>query len=131
MKNDLFFNETGVINDYYEKINKMIIKSKNNIIRNINHEMVELYYNIGKTIKELIEIHHLETSQNEIIKEFSKKLTNKFGQGYSVPSLKKMKKFYLVFNGGSTLWNQLSWSHNRIIININDDRIISREYKLV
>lgn len=32
-----------------------------------------------------------------------------------------MKKFYQVFNGGSTLWNQLSWSHNRIIMNITDE----------
>ena len=122
MKNNLIIRENEVINDYYEKINKMIISSKNNIIRNINYEMVELYYNIGKTINELIEIHHLEASQNEIIKDFSTKLTNRFGQGYSVPSLKKMKKFYQVFNGGSTLWNQLSWSHNRIIMNICDKK---------
>ena len=61
-------------------------------------------------------------SQNEIIKSFSNKLTKQFGQGFSVPSLKKMKKFYQEFNGGSTLWNQLSWSHNRLIMNIDDDK---------
>ena len=83
-----------VIDDYYERINKMIISSKDNIIRTINHEMVELYYNIGKIINELIELHHLETSQNKIINEFSKKLTYKFGQGFSASNLKKMKKFY-------------------------------------
>lgn len=120
MNNNL--NKKEVIDNYYKRINKMIINSKNNIIRNINHEMVELYYNIGKTINELIEKHHLEVSQNEIIKDFSEKLTNRFGQGFSVPSLKKMKKFYQVFNGGSTLWNQLSWSHNRIIMNIDDEK---------
>lgn len=100
----------------------MIINSKTNIIRNINHEMVELYYNIGQTINELIDEYNLEKSQNEIIKSFSNKLTKQFGQGFSVPSLKKMKKFYQVFNGGSTLWNQLSWSHNRLIMNIDDDK---------
>lgn len=122
MKNNIILIKKETINDYYEKINEMIINSKDNVIRNINHEMVELYYDIGKTINELINIYHLENSQNEIIKEFSKKLTYKFGQGYSVPSLKKMKKFYQVFSGGSTLWNQLSWSHNRIIMNINDKK---------
>ena len=84
--------------------------------------MVELYYNIGQTINELIDEYNLEKSQNEIIKSFSNKLTKQFGQGFSVPSLKKMKKFYQVFNGGSTLWNQLSWSHNRLIMNIDDDK---------
>ena len=111
-----------IFDDYYEKINQMIINSKNNIIRNINHEMVELYYNIGQAINELIDEYNLEKSQNEIIKSFSNKLTKQFGQGFSVPSLKKMKKFYQVFNGGSTLWNQLSWSHNRLIMNIDDDK---------
>ena len=111
-----------IFDDYYEKINQMIINSKTNIIRNINHEMVELYYNIGRTINELIDEYNLEKSQNEIIKSFSNKLTKQFGQGFSVPSLKKMKKFYQVFNGGSTLWNQLSWSHNRLIMNIDDDK---------
>lgn len=111
-----------IFDDYYEKINQMIINSKTNIIRNINHEMVELYYNIGQAINELIDEYNLEKSQNEIIKSFSNKLTKQFGQGFSVPSLKKMKKFYQVFNGGSTLWNQLSWSHNRLIMNIDDDK---------
>lgn len=83
--------------------------------------MVELYFEIDATISELINKYHLEASQNEIIKSFSKRLTKEFGQGFSVPSLKKMKKFYQVFQGGSTLWNQLSWSHNRMIMNIEDE----------
>ena len=94
-----------IFDDYYEKINQMIINSKTNIIWNINHEMVELYYNIGQAINELIDEYNLEKSQNEIIKSFSNKLTKQFGQGFSVPSLKKMKKFYQVFNSGSTMWN--------------------------
>ena len=81
--------------------------------------MIELYYEIGSTINELIEVYHLKTSQNEIIKSFLEKLTKEFETGFSVLSLKKMKKFYQVFQRGSTLWNQLSWSRNRLIINID------------
>ena len=73
-----------------------------------------------ENIRELIEKNNLESSQNEIIKLFSEKLTKEFGTGFSVPSLKKMKKFYLTYKGGSTLWNQLSWSHNRLIMNIEE-----------
>lgn len=109
--NNKLINTEEIFGNYYEKINQLIINSKNNVIRNINHEMVELYYNIGEAINELIEDYHLEAFQNEIIKFFSDKLTKEFGQGFSVPSLKKMKKFYQVFKGGSTLWNQLSWGH--------------------
>lgn len=83
--------------------------------------MVELYFAIGATITELIEDYNLEASQNEIIKSFSEKLTKEFGQGFSVPNLKKMKKFYNTYKGGSTVWNQLSWSHNRLIMNIENE----------
>jgi len=120
LKTDLI-NSEELYMSYYNKINELITKSKHNIIRNFNSEMVELYFEIGATINELIESYNLESSQNEIIKRFSQKLTKEFGQGFSVPSLKKMKKFYLTYKGGSTLWNQLSWSHNRLIININDE----------
>ena len=47
MLNEMIDNNK-IFDDYYEKINQMIINSKANIIRNINHEMVELYYNIGQ-----------------------------------------------------------------------------------
>ncbi len=63
----------------------------------------------------------MEASQNKILKLFSEKLTREFGQGFSVSNLKKMKKFYLTYEGGSTLWNQLSWSHNRLIMNIDNE----------
>lgn len=121
MKDNLIIDKNEVIDNYYSKIDKMIINSRRNVMRNINYEMVVLYYNIGQVINELIEKYHFESSQNKIIKQFSEKLTNKFGQGFSISSLKKIKKFYQVFNGGSTLWNQLSWSHNRIIMNIEDE----------
>lgn len=120
MNNKLIKNEEVFIN-YYDKINELILKTKQNVVRNINSEMVELYYEIGSTINELIENYNLEASQNEIIKSFSEKLTREFGQGFSVPNLKKMKKFYLTYKGGSTVWNQLSWSHNRLIMNIEDE----------
>ena len=32
-----------------------------------------------------------------------------------------MKKFYLTYKGGYTLCNQISWSHNRLIMNIDNE----------
>ena len=114
-------NDNEVLGNYYNKINELILNTKRNVVKNINYEMVELYYEIGSTINELIENYNLKESQNKIIKSFSEKLTKEFGEGFSVPNLKKMKKFYLTYKGGSTLWNQLSWSHNRLIMNIENE----------
>ena len=121
MKSEIINNEE-LLGSYYNKINELILRKKQYVIRTINSEMVELYYEIGATINELIENNNLETSQNEIIKSFSKKLTNEFGQGFSVANLKLMKKFYLTYKDGYTLCNQLSWSHNRLIMNIENKK---------
>ena len=110
-----------IFGSYYNIINNLILRTKQNVVRNVNYEMVALYFEIGSTINELIENYNLEASQNEILKSFSEKLTKEFGEGFSVSSLKKMKKFYLTYRDGSTLWNQLSWSHNRLIMNIDDE----------
>lgn len=83
--NNIILSNKGVIDNYYNRINTLIINSKQKVIRNINYEMVDLYFEIGSTINELIEIHNLEASQNEIIKSFSEKLTKEFGEGFSVP----------------------------------------------
>lgn len=114
-------NNDITIEVYFNKINTLIINTKRKVIKNINYEMVDLYYKIGKTINELIEKYDLYASQNEIIKSFSTKLTKEFGNGYSVSNLKLMKKFYLTYKTGYTVCNQLSWSHNRLIMNIENE----------
>ena len=110
-----------VFGNYYNRINTLILKTKKNVVKKVNYEMVELYFEIGSTINELIESYNLEASQNEIIKSFSERLSREFGEGFSVPNLKKMKKFYLTYRGGSTVWNQWRWSHNRLILNIDEE----------
>lgn len=42
-----------VFGNYYNKINDLILKTKQNVAKNINYEMVELYFEIGSTINEL------------------------------------------------------------------------------
>ena len=110
-----------VLNKYYKKIDNLIINTRKSVKRNINYEMVTLYYEIGRIINELIEKYHYEASQNNIIKHFSKKLTKTFGYGYGITNLKLMKKFYNTYKStGYTMCNQLSWSHNRLIMNVKD-----------
>lgn len=120
MKNELEISN-NVIDNYYLRINDLVLKSKESVLRIVNYEMVVLYYEIGYVINELIEKYNLQALQNEIMRNFSEKLTNQFGQGFSVPTLKKAKKFYLTYKGFYTLWNQLSWSHNRLIMNIEGE----------
>ena len=53
-----------IFGNYYDRINNLILKTKQNVVKNINSEMVELYFEIGSTINKLIENYNLEASQN-------------------------------------------------------------------
>lgn len=118
--------ENNLLESSYLKIKETIYESRNKVYKTINKEMLECYFNVGKIIVELVEFSTDEVSQNEIIKVLSEKLTSEFGKGFKRSNLIKMKQFFEVYNGSSTLWNQLSWSHYRLLIKINDG--IKREF---
>lgn len=84
--------------------------------------MLECYFNVGSIIVELVEAVGDEKSQNEIIKILSEKLTNEFGKGFDRSALVRMKQFYSIYKGSATMWHQLSWSHYRLLIKINNDK---------
>ena len=42
------------------------------------------------------------------------------GKGYTVSNLKRLRQFYILVEKGATLWHQLSWSHYRELIPLND-----------
>ena len=55
-----------------------------------------------------------------LIRKYSERLTKEIGKGYSTRSLKLMRKFYL-FQKGQAVPAQLSWSHYKLLIRIEDD----------
>ena len=88
--------------------------------------MVEAYWNIGKSIIE-------EQGGNEkaeygtgLLKELSKQMTQDFGKGFTVTNLKYMRQFYLMFPNGHALRDELSWTHYRLLIKVENDN--AREF---
>ena len=59
----------------------------------------------------------------EILQTVSAKLTEEFGQGYSYSSLTRMMKFaqYFTFENIATLSQQLSWSHFKELLPMEDN----------
>ena len=56
---------------------------------------------------------------NNLIKEYSKKLTKELGKSYSTTSLKYMRQFY-IFTKSQPVVDQLSWSHYCVLMSIKD-----------
>ncbi len=114
--------------NYYNEIKEQLIN--NEVYKKIrdyskNRNELKTYYNVGKLI---IEAQGGETRAkygDNLIKEYSKKLTVELGKGYSTRSLKYMRKFYLFVEKGQTVSAQLSWSHYVELLKFDDINIIN------
>jgi predicted nuclease of restriction endonuclease-like (RecB) superfamily len=52
---------------------------------------------------------------------FSSGLTDEFGKGFDESSLRRMRQFFKTFPIRATLWHELSWSHYRLLMKIEND----------
>lgn len=90
----------------------------------VNFAMVECYWQIGRRIVEE-EQHGQQRAEYgaRIIRELSRSLTGEFGSGFSYANLKNFRQFYLAYpdyGKGYTLRSQLSWSHYRLIMRVEN-----------
>ena len=103
--------------NYYDEIKKELLNNEiTKKVKNysINKSDLNTYYNIGKLLKEAGK-HYGEG----IIKEYSKRLTNELGKGYSKRNLWLMLKFYELKEKVQTVSAQLSWSHYCELLQVN------------
>ena len=111
---------------FYNEIKNILNIARNKVYKTANFVMVEAYWNIGKSIIE-------EQGGNEkaeygagLIKELSKQMTQDFGKGFTVTNLKYMRQFYLTFPNSHALRDELSWTHYRLLIKVENDN--AREF---
>lgn len=107
----------------YNTINHIIEEARNTVYRTANFTMVQAYWNIGKTIVEE-EQNGQERAEygQELIKQLSKKLTKKHGKGFTETNLKYMRQFYQIFEKSHALRDQLSWTHYRLLLKVENEQ---------
>ena len=120
MKQEIKTIDNKEVDSLYNDIKLLVEESRNRVYKTVNTEMINLYWNIGKIIVVMQDGNKKSKYGDYLIKELSIRLTNKFGKGFSIPNLKRMRQFYNCFPIGSTLLNQLTWSHYLELIKIDD-----------
>lgn len=106
----------------YYNIKNVLIKSHNHILKTINSEMVNAYWNIGKYIFEAQGEKERAEYGIKLVEYLSEKLTNEFGKGFSKRNLFDMRLFYQTIPIVQTLSAQLSWSHIRLILSVSNEK---------
>lgn len=107
---------------FYNQIKEILSSARAKVYSAANFAMVEAYWEIGKRIVEKQGGNATAEYGSKLIEELSKQMTADFGKGFTVANLKNMRQFYLVFQNRYTLCSQLSWSHYRLLMRVDDDK---------
>ena len=108
--------------NYYNEIkNELILNEINKNVKDYSKNKYELekYYNAGKLLLEAGN----QYGEN-IIKDYSIRLTNELGKGYSQRNLRSMRQFYKVSQKWQTVSAKLSWSHLCEILWFEDNKFL-------
>lgn len=120
--NEILKNNEKVISDMYREISDIITSNKTKMVYQINNTLVKTNFMIGKIIVENEQNGNIRAEYGkDVLKKLSKKLTNKFGSGYSRSGLQNMRLFYDKYKNCQPLAGKLSWSHYCYLIYIEDD----------
>ena len=110
--------------NYYEQVENLIKNNEvNKKVRALqdNGETLYTYWNIGRLIIEAQGGEKRAKYGDGLIKEWGKKLSEKYGRGYDYTNLSRMRLFYIEFPIIGSLRQQLTWTHYRYILPIKDE----------
>lgn len=110
-------------NALFEAVRSVIDSSRNAVYRAANSTMVRAYWNIGKLICEE-ELRGKERAEygSQLLHQLAKKLQNLYGRGFDESNLRHMRNFFSTFPKQDALRPELSWTHYRLLLKVNDDR---------
>ena len=112
---------TFIDNQFYNDIKEVLEQARKRVYRNIQSEMVLAYWQIGKMIVEKQGGNPRADYGDGLLKELSIQLTKDFGRGFTERNLRVMRQFYIVFPKWHSVCAELSWSHFRLLVRVDDE----------
>ena len=113
-----------------EEINKTYEQIENKILDHEIYQNVKDYSKAKEKIKTYLEVGELlknvDTKYGKnVMKEYSKRLTNKFGKKYITSLFYKIKQFYRIIEKVPTMSGKLTWSHWYEMLSFDDINKVS------
>lgn len=111
-------NEYGIL---IQTVGRLLEEARKKAYYEINSVLVNTYWEIGRRIVEY-EQNGKEKAEygSGLLNKLSKDLTYKYGKGFSIDNLERMRKFFLDFPNSATLSRKLSWSHYLLLLKIEE-----------
>jgi hypothetical protein len=102
-------------------IHQIIAQARERVAAAVNHERTLMYWQIGQVIVEEEQQGAERAGYKEyLLKNLSQKLVASYGDGYSRRQLELFRQLYLVFPIANALRSQLSWTHYKSLVRVDD-----------
>ncbi len=109
-------------NHLYDSVRELLVSARASVQRAVNFAMVQTYWSIGKLIVEDEQQGERRATYGKaVLQELSKRLTVEFGRGFTTNNLRYMRMFYLAFPICHALRDELSWTHYRYILRVENE----------
>jgi len=115
---------TSLVNqNLIDNIRQLLQKNRQYLQQTVNHTIVQTYWHIGRLIVE-------NEQQGQVRAEYGKKqldqlsqiLTTDYGKGFDSRNLRNMRAFYTAFPIWNAVRTELSWTHYRTLIRVENTK---------
>ena len=104
------------------ELREFITESRRQVLRAVDVVQVRTCWGVGRHIVEFEQGGAARAEYGaKLLPRLAEKLTEEFGRGFDVRSLEKMRQFYFAFPIADALRPQLSWTHYRTLMRVEDE----------
>ena len=106
----------------YDEIRRILLTSRGHAYTAVNFAMVQAYWEIGRVIVEHEQKGNLRAKYGKgILQDVSARLTEEFGKGFDIRNLRNMRSFYAAFPIRNALRTELTWTHYRALLKVENE----------
>lgn len=107
----------------FAEIREVLVTARRTAYKAVNFAMVTAYWNVGRLIVEDEQQGNTRAEYGKaILADLSIRLTDEFGKGFDERELRRIRQFYLVFPKWDALRPELTWTHYRLLIRVQNEQ---------
>lgn len=105
------------------QLRQLVRSSRDQALKAVDVIQVRTYWEIGHHIVEFEQQGQERAAYgSRLLSSLAQTLTAEFGRGFDAPNLRNMHLFYQAFSKCDALRHELSWTHYRILLRVDDER---------
>ncbi|MBR4253754.1 MAG: DUF1016 family protein [Lentisphaeria bacterium] len=105
----------------YGAIRQVLETARQSAYKAVNFAMVQAYWQIGRLIVEDEQKGEVRAEYGKrVLAELAERLTADFGKGFDASNLRYMRLFYQAFPKCDALRHELSWTHYRLLLRVEN-----------